>query len=39
MQSEDQQQEQEHNHQIYQQADPVKVIWKALQNLKIGADN
>ncbi|KAF3542612.1 hypothetical protein DY000_02006076 [Brassica cretica] len=38
MQSEDQHQEQAQNHQVYQQPDPTKVIWKALQNLKLGAD-
>ncbi|KAL0800690.1 hypothetical protein Bca101_055865 [Brassica carinata] len=38
MQSEDQHQEQEQNHQNYQQPDPTRVIWKALQNLRHGAN-
>ncbi|KAH0902445.1 hypothetical protein HID58_041948, partial [Brassica napus] len=38
MQSEDKHQEQDQNHHPYQQPDPTKVIWKALQRMKLGAD-
>ena len=37
MQSEDKHQEQDQNH-PYQQPDPTRVIWKALQRMKLGAD-
>ncbi|WZY98274.1 hypothetical protein YC2023_070603 [Brassica napus] len=38
MQSEDKHQEQDQNHHPYPQPDSTRVIWKALQGLKLGAD-
>lgn len=38
MRSKEQHQDQDPNHQNYQQADPMKMIWRAMQELKLGAD-
>ncbi|KAL0845971.1 hypothetical protein Bca101_019217 [Brassica carinata] len=38
MKSEEQHQDQDPNHQNYQQGDPMKMIWRAMQELKLGAD-
>lgn len=38
MQSEEQNQDQDLNQLIYHQQDPIRMIWKAMQELKLGAD-
>lgn len=38
MQSEEEHQEHDHNHHLYPQPDPLRGVWRALQDLRIGAD-